>query len=432
MKTTPLVAGALIILCLFWAGCQDHTLWTYELLPCPQVDSLTPNSAPFGETITVKGHDFNWSNPKLYEVLLDNTPTQAEILRVPDTQTLLFRVPHGMGSGKISVRLKDGDCSGVSDKGKDFTYRYTAVQVNPFVGTLDDSSCPDCLFFPMGLDVDATGNVWVADQLNHVVRKFSPGGGLLSTIGRYRNPGCDPSSFPNPTAAPFHTPMDVAVNPEGNIFVTEKGSAVVRQIAGSDGTVNPFSGTCNDFQIAGGPCNNAKYGSPVNLVSDQNLFYVVDAGTLRKISTGLGCQVTSVVSSGISARAIEVNRSRPGQGPLFVADLNTKTIKAFNEMGISTLMTLSGESLGMPVALASDDQGNLFVADQDKHIIYNLAPNGNVSKLAGTGVPGFAGGDGEAAQFDGPSGLAFHKEGGIKMLYVSDSNNHLIRVIILE
>jgi sugar lactone lactonase YvrE len=71
--------------------------------------------------------------------------------------------------------------------------------------------------FPHGLDVDREGNVWTSDEGNHVVRKFSPTGDLLMTIGEVGQPGDAPNRLNEPTS--------VKIAPNGNIFVTEGHSS---------------------------------------------------------------------------------------------------------------------------------------------------------------------------------------------------------------
>ncbi|MGV7207449.1 gluconolaconase [Oxalobacteraceae bacterium A2-2] len=79
-----------------------------------------------------------------------------------------------------------------------------------------------------------------------------------------------------------------------------------------------------------------------------------------------------------------------------------------------------------PSGLALDAQGNLYVADTGNHAIRKITPDGMVSTLAGDGLPGYRDGKGAAARFDGPLGVAVDAAG---VVYVADSYNDRIRRI---
>jgi sugar lactone lactonase YvrE len=83
-------------------------------------------------------------------------------------------------------------------------------------------------------------------------------------------------------------------------------------------------------------------------------------------------------------------------------------------------------SFHTPSGVALDAHGNLFVADTGNHAIRKVAPDGTVSTLAGSGVAGFADGQGAQAQFNGPVGVAVDRDG---MVYVADTYNDRIRRI---
>lgn len=83
----------------------------------------------------------------------------------------------------------------------------------------------------------------------------------------------------------------------------------------------------------------------------------------------------------------------------------------------------------MPSGVAVDAAGTVYVADRLNHRIRQVDPDGRVTTLAGTGVPGYADGPGETAQFDEPVALAVDAQG---TLYVADSWNHRVRAIVRD
>lgn len=124
-------------------------------------------------------------------------------------------------------------------------------------------------------------------------------------------------------------------------------------------------------------------------------------------------------------------------GTLYVADAgDNNRIRRIGTDGVIT--TLAGFAEGFadgdgtaarfntPSGLALDRAGNLYVADTGNHAIRKVTPMGMVSTLAGTGIAGFRDGAGRQAQFNGPIGVAVDAHGNV---YVADTYNDRIRRI---
>ena len=77
--------------------------------------------------------------------------------------------------------------------------------------------------------------------------------------------------------------------------------------------------------------------------------------------------------------------------------------------------------------MAVDAEGHVYVADYNNHRIRRIAPDGEVSTLAGSGSDDFADGRGTAAHFYSPTGVAVDAEGHV---YVADFSNHRIRHLV--
>ena len=77
-----------------------------------------------------------------------------------------------------------------------------------------------------------------------------------------------------------------------------------------------------------------------------------------------------------------------------------------------------------PTGVAVDSSGNVYVADYNNHLIRRIDSSGNVITLAGSGSAGFADGQGSAAKFNFPTGVAADSSGNV---YVADFDNHRIR-----
>ncbi|VDB00582.1 FIG01132568: hypothetical protein, partial [Olavius algarvensis spirochete endosymbiont] len=92
--------------------------------------------------------------------------------------------------------------------------------------------------YPTGVAVDSSGNVYVADSVNHRIRKITPAA-VVSTFA-----GTDSEGFADGTgtAAQFNHPLGVAVDSEGNIYVADYGNHRIRKITPA-GVVSTFAGT---------------------------------------------------------------------------------------------------------------------------------------------------------------------------------------------
>jgi hypothetical protein len=126
-----------------------------------------------------------------------------------------------------------------------------------------------------------------------------------------------------------------------------------------------------------------------------------------------------------------------GTGNVYVADTGNQKIRMITSTGDVTTLAGSGiyggangngtaASFRSPSGVAVDGTGNVYVADTNNHLIRKIAPNGDVTTFAGRGSSGYADGNGTAAIFHTPYGVAVDGAGNV---YVADANNQLIRKI---
>lgn len=200
-----------------------------------------------------------------------------------------------------------------------------------------------------------------------------------------------------------------------------------------------------------GTGTNARFGSPTNLVTDQSgNTYIADAGNnlIRKLTPD-GVVTTLAGSEGRSGNAdgpagaarFKYPRgiARDPAGNLYIADMGNHTIRKLTPEGVVTTIAGQAGSAGSadgtgaaarfesPGQVVVDSNGNLFVADTFNHSIRKITPTGIVTTFAGkAGAKGKANGQGAAASFDSPHGLAIDTNG---TLYVADTYNHAIRKI---
>jgi sugar lactone lactonase YvrE len=211
----------------------------------------------------------------------------------------------------------------------------------------------------------------------------------------------DPIGFADgsPTVARFQDPEEVAVGPDGSIYVADVLNHSIRRIQ-PDGTTTTIAGT----GLPGykdGPAKQAQFNSPYGIAVDKSgVIYVADS---------LNRRIRKITPDGMVSTLAGAPEQRDGY---FLPDvLDGPPTKA---------------RFAFPAGIDVDADGNVYVADFDANRIRKVAPDGTVTTLAGSGIAGFADGPAREARFNGPSGVAVDKNGTV---YVADFYNHLIRAI---
>jgi len=138
---------------------------------------------------------------------------------------------------------------------------------------------------PTGITVDLSGNVYVADSGNNTVRKIAPGGVVTTIAGAAGTTG---SAGGTGAAASFSTPAGVGVDSSGNVYVADLGNDLIRMISPA-GFVTTVAGAAGAADDVDGLSTNARLSSPGDVcVDNSGIVYVADAGnsTIRRIIPG--------------------------------------------------------------------------------------------------------------------------------------------------
>jgi len=244
--------------------------------------------------------------------------------------------------------------------------------------------------YPSGVAVDSSGNVYVADQGNDRIRKVTPAG-VVTTLAGGLMPGYTDGVG---TAAQFYRPTGVAVDSSGNVYVADCYNNRIRKVTPA-GVVSTLAGKTS---------------------SGSNFGYVDGIGTGAQFANPIGVAVDS-------------------SGNVYVADTMNNRIRKVTPAGV--VSTLAGSTKGyadgvgtaaqfdLPYGVTVDSSGNIYVADTDNQRIRKVTAEGVVITLAG-GTQGYLDGTGTAAQFDSPTSMVLDSLGNV---YVADLGNNRIRKI---
>ena len=297
---------------------------------------------------------------------------------------------------------------------------------------------------PRGVAADGAGNLFIADTVNHRIRKVDSAG-VISTVAGTDSSGSRGDGGPAVDARLF-SPQGVAVDGAGNLFIADTVNHRIRKVD-SAGVISTVAGTgWTGSRGDGGPAVDARLNRPYGVAVDGagNLFIAdTDNNRIRKvdaagvISTVAGTGEFGGGFSGDGGPATAALLDRPygvavdGAGNLFIADTVNYRIRKVDSAGvISTVAGTDDARLFSPQGVAVDGAGNLFIADTVNHRIRKVDSAGVISTVAGTGLFGFGfGGDGGPAiqaALDRPSGVAVDGAGN---LFIADTDNHRIRKV---
>ncbi len=301
---------------------------------------------------------------------------------------------------------------------------------------------------PFGVATDAAGNVYVADRLNHLIRKITPAGVVTTLAGMAGTTG---SANGTGTAASFNTPTGVATDAAGNVYMADFGNHLIRKITPA-GVVTTLAGMAGmPPGSVNGTGTAASFAKPTGVATDAaGNVYVADqvnqlirkitpAGVVTTLASMAGTQGSANGTGTAASFDLPGGVATDAAGNVYVADSGNHLIRKITPAGVvTTLAGMAGTfgiangigtaaSFDIPAGVATDAAGNVYVADFLNHLIRIITPAGVVTTLAGMAtVQGSANGTGTSASFNFPGGVATDAAGNV---YVADQFNHLIRKI---
>jgi len=144
-----------------------------------------------------------------------------------------------------------------------------------FPGSQDGAGTDARFAYPRGIAIDASGQLYVADTHNHLIRRVSPGGEVRTLAGRARQPG---SRDGERSEARFEYPTALAVDRNGTIYVADSGNKTIRKMdPGGEGRVTTLAGAPKAYGKEDGPGTEARFGNPQGIaVNELGTIYVAD------------------------------------------------------------------------------------------------------------------------------------------------------------
>jgi len=254
---------------------------------------------------------------------------------------------------------------------------------------------------PTGICTDDNGNFFIADFMNHTIRKIDNEGNVTTLAGS-GEPGYS-DGFAD--QAKFNFPRGITIDGYGNLYIGDSWNHRIRKIA-PDGNVTTYAGGGNEIgpdskgNCVDGPSETARFFTPCGVAYDlYGNVYVADAlnHRIRKIDS-FG-NVTTVAGSGESGW----NNGGFHDGDYKSAILNT------------------------PTELCVTFDEDIIFSDTFGNRVRKLSYDGKVITIAGDGTPGFDDVSGDSAKFNYPRGVIV--DSADDKIYVVDSKNFKIRII---
>src|ERR1700722_14223442 len=308
---------------------------------------------------------------------------------------------------------------------------------------------------PIGLWFDASHNLYIADSGFNRVREVAGGTGTgkITTLAGNGTPAWSGDGG-LATSANLYAPFKAILDSSGNLYISDVANQVVRMVSKSTGNISTYAGTncCYGFAGDGGPANAAVLNHPVGLAFDSSgNLYIGDSANNRIRMVTPGGTITTVAGngnpgfSGDGGPATKAELNSPfgiafdPSGNLYIADGGNNRIRVLLTNGNITTVAGNGTAgysgdmipattaeLNAPFDVAFDPYGNLYIADTNNFRIRKVNTNGIIWTIGGGTGSGHSGDGfiGTPSKRGFPAGVVVDSSNDV---YIADSVNNVIR-----
>ena len=244
-------------------------------------------------------------------------------------------------------------------------------------GYVDATGAAARFYRPRGLDVDAAGNVYVADALNRLIRKITPAGEVTTLAGSQGNFGYADGTG---SAALFATVSNVAVDATGNLFVVEWGNNAIRKVTPA-GVVTTFVGSGTEAGNADGTGGAARFNSPQGLafdasgnlyVADWNNYLIRKVTPAGEVTTVAGSGTEGVVDGAGAAASFRwpYDIAFDSNGDMYVADwMSVRKVTPAGE--VTTIVPESAGYSGI-TGVTVDSNDNIYFVTNGGYVVWKI------------------------------------------------------------
>jgi len=294
---------------------------------------------------------------------------------------------------------------------------------------------------PMAVAVDSSNNVYIVDGYQSVIWKINATTGVIEQIAGTLYTDAYVGDGGTASSAQFNAPRGMAIDDSGNLYIADTGNNVIRELtlnANSSYTVNTIAGStagtaCDTATAATSPCGDGDAATLATLNGSFGVF--VDTSGNIYIPDTYDFRLRVIYESGTVPTLKAAGINSPTAGSIYtIAGNGTQCTSSTGSDG--TAATACGDTgsavsaqLRRSADVSVDSAGTVFLADRQDHSIRKIDSTGNINLVAGTERVSGYGGDGSAAtsaELNNPYGLALDTQGN---LYVADTNNSVIRYV---
>jgi sugar lactone lactonase YvrE len=308
---------------------------------------------------------------------------------------------------------------------------------------------------PSGVTRDNAGNTYIADTNNNRVRKVAADGSIATVAGTGISGFAGDGAAA--TLAELNAPMGLALDAAGDLYISDSNNSRIRKVDGSGNITTVAGNGLHGYLGDSGAAISAQIGIPCGIALDSvgNLYISdISNSVIRKVATsGIISTVAGTGSNGYSGDGGAATSAKlygpydvavDVAGNLYIADTNNLRIRMVSTSGIMTTVAGNGSfgssgdggaatsaQLAYPSGVAVDASGNLYIADSGNERVREVNAAGIITTVAGNGTYGYSGDGGLAtgAALRFPFGVFVDGAGNVA---VADQASNAVRLLTPE